>query len=241
MRKYLLILFALLLLNPKQAHSQNTGAIAGAAAGLLAVGAGIVASIDDMKERAELKATQHILMFHPELQSFSLKTLDFDGKKLKDMSSVSVISYKIQEFIPGDEPKLTGKKQVLFGFTSYGWISEQGIDFNKVQWFLIDQKEWLNMMVAYAKVSSSEKNESILKQKVTNGLIANKGVKVDGKIVVPFYKLEGDMYLSTDYSDNMKLVYNERSLGIFLKKTMNLVQIGRSDLIKTHEFFFEKN
>jgi hypothetical protein len=33
---------------------------------------------------------------------------------------------------------LDGKKQVLFGFTSYGWIAENGIDVNKVKWFLID-------------------------------------------------------------------------------------------------------
>lgn len=45
------------------------------------------------------------------------------------------------------------------------------------------------------------------------------------------------MYLSIDYSPQMKFIYNEKSLGIFLKETMNLVQIGRSDLIKIHEYF----
>ncbi len=239
MKKIFLLMISLVLLLPNKSNSQNTAAIAGAAAGLLAVGAGMVASIEEMKEKTELTATEFILTNHPELKYFSLKTLDFDGKKMKDMSSVSVISYKIQEFDPSDDPKLTGKKQILFGFTSYGWISEQGINFNKVQWFLIDREEWLNMMVAYAKVSSSEKNDSKLKQTVSNGLIVNRGIKVKGKMTVPFYKLEEDMYLTTDYSDEMKLVYNERSLGIFLKKTMNLVQISRSDLIKTHEFFFE--
>ena len=78
------------------------------------------------------------------------------------MSSVSVISYKIQEFVPSDNPKLNGKKQVLFGFTSYGWITEQGIDFSRVTWILIDKEEWMNMMTAYAKVSSSQKNESVI-------------------------------------------------------------------------------
>jgi len=49
------------------------------------------------------------------------------------------------------------------------------------------------------------------------------------------------MYVVTDYSSNMKLIYNEKSLGIFLKETKNLVQIGRGDIIKIHEFFFEQN
>ncbi len=240
MRKLITFLVAIALLLPQKSKAQNnTAAIAGAAAGIVAIGAGIIASIDNMKERAELKATEHILMYRPELKNFTLKTLDFDGKKLKDMSSVSVITYKIQEFTPADNRRLLGKKQVLFGFTSYGWISEQGIDFNRVQWFLIDKDEWINMMVAYAKVSSAEKNESTLKQKISSGLIVNKGVKIDGKLVVPFYKLDDDMYLTTDYSEDMKLVYNEKSLGIFLKKTMNLVQIGRDDLIKTHEFLID--
>lgn len=48
------------------------------------------------------------------------------------------------------------------------------------------------------------------------------------------------MYLVTDYSPEMKLIYNEKTLGIFLKKTGNLVQMGRSAVIDTHEFFFLK-
>jgi hypothetical protein len=48
------------------------------------------------------------------------------------------------------------------------------------------------------------------------------------------------MYLVTDYSDEMKLIYNEKSLCVFLKKTGNLVQMGRDDVIKTHEFYFSK-
>ena len=57
---------------------------------------------------------------------------------------------------------------------------------------------------------------------------------------IPFYKLEGDMYLVSDYSEEMKLIYNERSLGIFLKETKDLVQIGRGNLINIHDYFFDK-
>jgi hypothetical protein len=241
MKKSVLMLMIIVFLIPKysQAQNNNTAAIAGIAGGLLAIGVGI-AAVEEMKERAELTATQWILSNHPELSSFSLKTLDFNGKKLKDMSSTSVISFKIQEFNPVDKPVLDGKKQVLFGFTSYGWINETGIDFNKVRWFLMDSTEWMKMMVAYSKVSSSEKNEAVIKEKISNGRIVNNGVKVKGKLEVPFYKLEGDMYLVTDYSSKMKLIYNEKSLGIFLKETGDLVQIRRGNLIETHEFFFDE-
>ncbi|WP_269685061.1 hypothetical protein [Flavobacterium lacustre] len=130
---------------------------------------------------------------------------------------------------------------MLLAFTSYGWISDQGIDFNKVSWYLIDSTEWLNMMVAYAKVSSKEKNETILKEALSNGVVVNKGIKAKGKSEIPFFKLEGDMYLVTDYSSEMKLIYNEKTLGIFLKNTGNLVQMGRTAVIDTHEFLFQKN
>ena len=241
MNKFIFIILAAVIISPKHSNAQNNNAagIATAVGGLMAIGAAI-ATIENMKERAELVATEFILKNNPELQSFSLKTLDFDGKKLKDMSSVSVISYKIQEFTPSDNPKLNGKKQVLFGFTSYGWITEQGIDFSRVTWILIDKEEWMNMMTAYAKVSSSQKNESVIRQSISNGIIVNKGVKVKGDLVIPFYKLEGDMYLTMDYSPLMKFIYNERSLGIYFKNTSDLVQIGRDDLIRIHDFFMDK-
>lgn len=240
MKKLILTLIIITLLIPNQSKAQNNAAaIVGVAGGLLAVGAGI-AAIDDMKERAELTATQWILTNHPELTSFSLKTLDFNGKKIKDMSTTSVITFKIQEFSPTDNPVLDGRKQVLFGFTSYGWISEQGIDFNRVKWYLIDSNEWINMIVAYSKVSSKEKDDNFIREKVSNGVLVNKGVKVKNKLEIPFFKLEGDMYLATDYSTDMKLIYNEKSLGIFLKKTGDLVQMGRGDVINIHDFFFEK-
>ena len=44
------------------------------------------------------------------------------------------------------------------------------------------------------------------------------------------------MYVVTDYSEMMKLIYNEKSLGVYLKKTRNLVQIGRGDIIEIHDF-----
>ena len=241
MRKLLLLFIVIAYLFPKQSCAQKDGAaVAAVAGGLLAIGAGI-AAVEEMKERAELTATQWVLSNNPELTSFSLKTLSFDGKKLKDMSSASVITFKIQEFNPTNDPVLDGKKQILFGFTSHGWINEYGIDFDKVKWFLIDEKEWMNMMIAYVKVSSDEKEESKLKEILLEGKVVNKGIKVKSKLVIPFFKLSGDMYVVTDYSSEMKLLYNERSLGVFLKETKDLVQIGRKDIIDIHEFFFEKD
>jgi len=236
----LLILVIITLFQPKTTHAQDTGAVvAGAAGALLAIGAGI-AAVEQMKERAELTATEWILSNNPELVNFSLQTLDFNGKKLKDMSDTSVITFKIQEFVPEDKPELNGKKQILLGFTSYGWINEYGIDFDKIRWFLIDSSEWLQMMTSYTKVASGETNDNYIKEQLTNGKIVNKGIKVKSKTTIPFYQLSGDMYVVTDYSPEMKFIYNEKSLGIFLKETNNLIQMGRGSVIEIHDFFFEE-
>jgi len=239
MKKITIVLLMVLSILPTNMQSQNEGeAIAALAGGLIAIGAG-VAAVEQMKEQAELTATQWILENQPELESFSLKTLDFDGKKLKDMSSASVMTFKIQKFEPSDKPELNGKKQILFGFTSYGWISEYGIDFTKVKWHLIDADEWMNMMIAYAKVSSDKSNENLIEETLRDGKIVNKGVKARKGEDIPFYKLDGDMYLVTDYSHEIQIIYNEKSLGIFLKETRDLVQISRGAIIDIHEFFYE--
>lgn len=128
----------------------------------------------------------------------------------------------------------------MLGFTSQGWINEYGIDFNKVKWFLIDKAEWLDMMVSYVKVASREKTDSYAKEILESGKIVNRGLKMKSKMAIPFYQLSGDMYVLADYSNEMKFIYNERSLGIFLKDTKDLVQIKRGSLIELHEFFFEE-
>ncbi|MEO6346685.1 MAG: hypothetical protein ABIO60_02140 [Aquaticitalea sp.] len=130
MKRIFFLLITILVLIPKTSRAQNDGAaVAAVAGGLLAIGAGI-AAIEDLKEQAELTATEWLLTNHPEYNQFSLKTLDFDGKKLKDMSSTSVITFKMEEFQMEDKEAVFGKRLVLFGFTSYGWINEHGIDFN---------------------------------------------------------------------------------------------------------------
>ena len=190
MKRLLLAFLFILYLSPK-AQAQNDGLI-GAVAGIAAIGGAIVA-IENMKEQAELKATEYVLNAYPEMASFSLKTLDFDGKKGKDMASASLITYKIQEFSLAEKPELDGKKFVLFGFTSYGWVNEYGVDFSKVQWIMIDAQEWLNMMVAYVKTASSETNDGNIREILKEGKIVNRGVKDGLKTVIPFYKMNGDI------------------------------------------------
>lgn len=238
MKRIFLVSVVALFLFSQQSNAQNNGAVAAGIAGTMVALGAAIASIEDMEEQAELKATEWMLNNHPEITSFNLKTLDFNGKKSKDISSASVISFTVQEFTPKMDPTLDGKKYVLFCFTSHGWVNENGLDFSKVIWLFVDSEEWMKMMIAYAKVASEEKDDNKLKEILVAGVIDDKGVKVKGKMKLPFYNLTGDAYLAEDYSEEMKFIYNENSLCIFLKKTRNLIQMRRRTIINSHIFLF---
>jgi len=218
----------------------------------LAIGSGIAAA-ERMKEQAELKATEWILANQPSLNSFYVSTLDFNSKKAKDLSSVSVITFRIREFGINKDYKGSkwvkssgshvydyGDKFVLYAFTSKGWVNEYGIDFSKIRWYLYKPSEWLNMITEYVSVASGINDKSFIASSLLDGKLVNSGVKIKSKLVIPFKPLQGDMYIVSDYSDKMKLIYNERTLGIFLKETRDLVQIKRSALVKTYDFLFKE-
>lgn len=242
MRKIILSFIVILFLIPKPANSQNNGAaVAGAITTTAAAIGSIIMTINIVQEQVELNATEWILNAHPELTSFSLKTLDFDGKRITDLSSTSIISYRIREFVPKDKPELNGKKYVLFALTSYGWISDYGVNINKVKWILFDKNEWANIITAYVKLSSGVMDEVYIKDVINKGKITSKGIIVNNKLEIPFYKLEGDMYLVNDYSPKLKIVYNEKSLGFFLKETSDLVQLNKLSLFMISDYFFVEN
>ena len=248
MKKIILIGLSLGVFLPKSVQAQNDGAAA-AAAGILAIGAAI-ASVENYKEQLELTATEWFLKEHGEVENFQLRTLDLQGKKLKDMSMTSVITFKIQELLPDqlstksfiaqttkERNQGLRKKWVLLAFTSPGWINDYGVNISRLKWILVDKEEWLNMMVTYVMAASGANDIGAIRKNIIEGKIVNKGVRNNG-LAIPFYTIGNDMYLSADYNEDMKFVYNERSLGIYLKATQDLVQMSRNVVIDIHDYFF---
>ena len=129
MKKIKIFTLCLFLLFSFKSQAQKGSGVVAAVAGIAAIGSAIAIN-GQMREMAELKATEWILNEHPEFTSFSLKTLDFNAKKKKDASAVSIVTYKLQLFKPSDKPELNGKKYVLFAFLSHGCVSQNGLDFN---------------------------------------------------------------------------------------------------------------
>ena len=205
------LIFFLNFILPKNLLAQNNNETA-AAAGVAAIAgiASAIAAVEQIKESLELTATEYVLENFPEFKQFELKTLDLNGKKMKDMSSVSVITFTIQgitndknKFIPSKD------KKVLVAFTSRGWFNDYGLDYSKIFWEIYDKKEFENILVAFAKLAGPEQNEEFVREVVSTKLLSKSGFGSPAKL--KFYKMDGDMYLVNDYSNKFKFVYNEKS------------------------------
>tara|TARA_R100001369_G_scaffold86640_1_gene121302 strand:+ start:242 stop:469 length:228 start_codon:yes stop_codon:yes gene_type:complete len=72
-----------------------------------------------------------------------------------------------------------------------------------------------------------------------NHLKAQNDVAVAGRAVVGLLAIGIAAVEQIKEQAGLKLLYNERSLGIYLKETKDLVQIARGSIIEIHNFFFE--
>ena len=239
MKKTLIIAFAVLLLIPNNLKSQDDGAAAAAVAvGLLAIGSG-VAAVEQLKERMELKAVEEILFAYPDIKNFELKTSTLNGASMKDISDAGVVTYEINV--------IGGQRLVLFLFLSTGWSNQYGLDFNKVKWKLFDRKNWLDLMKAFVETAS--RKEVYFFEELTSSDITKRGLKNGKEYILEFDKMRGDIYYTMDYSDEFKVVFNEGTMGLYIKQTDvdnnefrrggvrgDLVQIRRKAITRAHNF-----
>ena len=236
MKKLFIVILVAAMLIPSSAKSQNNDGAAAAAAGILAIGAGI-AAIEQLKEQLEQKAVEEVLTAYPNLINFELKTGSLKGTKMKDLSSVGIVTFEIKDLD-------TSNKYVLFAFLSNGWSNQFGVDYSKLKWKLFSKNEWNKLMQAYIKTASKIE---ISIEDVASSKIVNKGVQQNKKFIIEFSKIKGDVYYTSDYSDEFKIVFNERSLGLYLKQSNpdefrrggprgDLVQIRRNSIIRAHSF-----
>ena len=225
MKKIILLFVTIALLFPSKTYSQKGEAAAAAAGVLVGIGAGI-AAIEMLKEQLELGAVEYALNNYPDIIDFELKTKSLGGVKMKDISSVSIVTFELENL-------KTNERFIMFAFTSNGWFNEFGVDYSLLSWKRFAVEEWNDLMKSYIETASKQ---TIDINDVAQSKIVNKGVKKNKDWLVNFDKLKGDVYYTSNFSEEFKLVFNEKSLGLYLKETSDLVQIARSALIKAHEF-----
>ena len=209
-------------LSAQQDEGAAVGIVAavGAAVGIVAA----IASIEEAEERIELIAVEQVMANYSHIVNFELRTSSLNGTKVKDLSSVNIITYEITDID-------TNKKYILFAFASAGWVNQYGLDFSKLLWKNFDKNKWNDLMKAYIKTAGGV---DLSLDQISESKIVNKGVRQDGKFILKFEDIGDDVYLTSDYSNDFKIAFNERSLGLFLKKTSNLIQINRRAIILAH-------
>ena len=231
----------LYIAKPQQVQAQNNGgAIAGVLAGAVVGAAVVAAAVEAAKEAAEQQGMEYILTHRPDLTYFELKTRSFSGVKGKDISSVNFLVFEVTNF-------MNSERSILFAFSQSGFANANGISFKQAKWKLFKKQEWNDMMKAYINLATSGRDLS--EAELASVKIVNKGVKKDKDFLFKFDDLRGDVYKVLDYSPEFKLVFNERSLGLFLKDIddrnikgefttykSSLVQVRRKTIIKTHAF-----
>tara|TARA_B100000768_G_C11181854_1_gene333284 strand:- start:100 stop:783 length:684 start_codon:yes stop_codon:yes gene_type:complete len=221
------------MLFPQKSEAQKDETIAAVASGLFAIGSAL-AAIEQMKEQLEHKAVEEILANHG-MEKFKLKTGTLDGVSAKDMSSIGVVTFEIENY---DD----GKRYLLFSFLSSGWINQYGVNFNKVRWMLFNQSEWNSLIKTYVETAARKEFPA---EDIGICEINTKGIKKGNDYILTFTKMDGDTYLINNYSEEIKIVFNEGNLGLYLKQMNNdkrelsdsrgsLVQIRRRALIRAH-------
>jgi len=112
MKKITISLLLITFLIPKIQYAQKGDGIAAAAGIVAGIGAGI-AAVEILKEQMEQAAVEYALNNYPDIVDFQLKTNSLDGTKMKDLSSVSIVTFELENL-------KTQERFIMFAFTSGG-------------------------------------------------------------------------------------------------------------------------
>tara|TARA_Y100000766_G_scaffold257462_1_gene245006 strand:+ start:1336 stop:2268 length:933 start_codon:yes stop_codon:yes gene_type:complete len=194
MKKYILFLLIILIVNPynlKAQKSDRDGAIFGALVGAAAV----AAAIEKQKELLELLASTYI-MTNTDYSQFRVKVIGFGsgGKKLFDEGNVSLIPFGFTELNNGVE---TQNRKLLLLFASKGWTNEFGVDYSKLEWKFWDGNEWNNLMSKFSEINSPS------------------NISITGNMIPVYKKLKSTSY--SKIKDLVELDLLEQSNNIYLK------------------------
>ena len=226
MKKLLIPILILLLLPIKLNAQRGDGAVLGAVAGLVGGAIGVAATIELIKESMEQSAVEYFIDAYPEAKVFELSTSSLNGTKFSDLSSVSVVTFEVTNISDGN-------RYALFAFTSFGWANEYGVDFNKLRWMLFNQEDW-NLLIK--KFLETSKNKEIDINSVGLGKLDDKGLKIEKDYVFEYPRINGDIYSIGDYDNELKVVYNEKSMNLYLRESKDLVKLRNNTINRIHTF-----
>ena len=224
--KKVTLLILIILISTKSIGQNKNSAAAGAVAGLIAGGIIAMTTVSMLKESMEQTAVEYFIDSYPDIETFELSTSSLSGTKLSDLSNVSVVTFKLTDIS-------NNRRFALFAFTSYGWVTDAGVDFSKITWRLFGRDEWNSLMQGFFKTA---KNKDIPIDEIIKGKLDEKGIKIGRDYIFEYPKLKGDFYSVRDFNEIIKIVYNEKSMNLFLKDSKSLVKLRNVTINKIHTF-----
>ena len=219
---YLCVLTTSTFAQNKAPNPQNTGGVAAAAVGGLAIAAiaGAIA-YEQYIETLELQATQQYLNSFKESDIFSVKLLSDQLTSMKDLSSTSVLAFGITEYEAQDNFLVKPKHRIMIMLLSHGWANEYGINFSFVTTKVLDRNNWNSLYfnyinsMAYPKLSSPQEMKALIKvnQKKYNDASVQKMSIYNRDIGVDEYFIDGNILIPI--SSNIKIKGNKIAVEKF--------------------------
>ena len=264
LKKY--ILFVILLLNlTGKAYSQRVEGVAAMVGAAAVIGAAVVQR-EQLEEKIELLGTNYVLEnFKTKAFELSLNGLK-DQSKAFDPSTISIYAFNYSELDPVNRAPIIGGRKVILMVLDNGWINEYGLDITKIKFYPINQQNWNVLYFKYLSLASGidilnskiphyteskpktdqsfilRNNKRIYKSDETTEIsfttLTNRGLVENktGDLILPFTTINSDSYVVDDSLEDYKVVYNERSLGLFINSLSRLVQI-RTSIVSDITFY----
>ena len=86
------------------------------------------------------------------------------------------------------------------------------------------------------KINYYKRNEEKTTVNIKEVSVSSFGLKLDRQVIYPFYNLKGDDYLVKDFSNEYKIIANEKSMGLYVKDQKESILIQRRLMNKIHAF-----
>lgn len=133
-----------------KAKAQRGSNVAAAGVGAIAAGISLAITADQLRERLELGATNHILNNYPEKECFELELLEWSATKDVLSSNVTIRPFTVANL---DKNTLAvNKREVLLTILSDGWVNDFGVDVTKVSYVMLDIESWDDLFTAFLRM-----------------------------------------------------------------------------------------
>jgi len=250
MKSYIFLFITIIM--PFNAQSQNGNAEAAAlgVASLAMIAVGGLSMNERLKDIAELKAAEYLLSEGKEGENFTLKVLDLNANSGAVNYHSGVITYTltVNQKLAGVNYDVRGNTIVKYGggdkfvvmyINIHKRLNEFGTPLDEDYWLILNFEEWLDLLAEYVIMASWQKDKNAIKEILRDAKVSSKGVAPKNGQKISYQIIDENTYIPKDYNDEIKILFNEKSLGIYVKKSKDLVLLGSEYISRIQDFFIK--